>query len=151
MDFIPYCLIPQANCLNALFYLHQTKSKFIPTYSHRISTFYISLESLKHKEAKKFCVYFSTYALKGNLHNFSFSQTDPLGLDNFTNSFCWVKGYSKMYNLSWFEHFLFLLKNLIIYKKKTLQPFLKTNIFPFTKFNPNPIILISTFFLPTYW
>ena len=100
--------------------------------SHRISTFYSSLESLKHKEAKKFCVYFSTYALKGNLHNFSFSQTDPLGLDNFTNSFCWGKGFIKMYNLSWFEHFLFLLKNLIIYKKNS-STFLKNKYFSLYK------------------
>ena len=37
--FNTYCLSPQAYCLNALFYLHQSKFIFRPTSSHWISTF----------------------------------------------------------------------------------------------------------------
>ena len=79
-------------CLNALFYLYQTKSKFRPTSSHWISTFYSSLESLEHEKAdctifaKKFCVDIFTDALKENFLNFSFY-------------------FLKMYNLA---HFFFL-------------------------------------------
>ena len=75
-NFIPTAWV---YCLNTSFYLYQTKSKFRPTFSHWISTFYSFLESLHHKEAdfttsaKKFFVDFCTDALKGNMHNFSFS------------------------------------------------------------------------------
>ena len=43
-----YCLSPKAYRLNALIYLFQTKSKFRPTSSPRISTLYSLLQSLQH-------------------------------------------------------------------------------------------------------
>ena len=74
--FYTYCLSFQAYCLNALFYLHQTKSIFSPTSSHWISTFYSALESLLQKQANK-----------GNLHIFSFSLIHVQGLKIFANVF----------------------------------------------------------------
>ena len=52
IDFhpLPKTLSPRAYCLNALFYLYQTKSILKSTLSHWISTFYCSLETRFHNK-----------------------------------------------------------------------------------------------------
>ena len=86
--FYIHCLSPQAYCLNALFY--PTKSIFRPTSGHWIFTFYSSLESFEQKKTDfnfifwKSCKYISIL------------------------KFAVVRAFSKMYNLSYFAHFLLL-------------------------------------------
>ena len=63
-------------CLNALFYLYQTKLR--PTFSHWILTFYSSFESLSQKWLYNFCEkilhrFLHRRQVKGNLLFFSFS------------------------------------------------------------------------------
>ena len=96
-DFYTNCLSPQAYCLNALYYL-------ISTSVHWISTFYSYLETLDLKEAdctrrnfaqmpwKRICTFLVFLEFK-----FSLSLWIQRG-----------KGFLKVYNLSYFEQFLFL-------------------------------------------
>ena len=95
--------------LNALFYLNQTKSLFIPTFSHRMSTLYSSFESLWQKQLdctmlhKKFYTYFCTDAFIGNLHIFCLSrihiQVLKFNISFLQIWFSCVKGFARMYNL----------------------------------------------------
>ena len=82
-----------------------------------ISTFYTSLESLKKKAdctifAKKLCIDFCTNAFKENFHIFSFPWIQICFLKILQillhSWICRGKGYLKMYDLSYFAHFLFL-------------------------------------------
>ena len=87
-----------------------------PTFSCQILITFSFLESLWHKEtdctsfAKKFLQIFCKQPVKGNLHIFSFFFYLHIRLFKILQNFLhiWngmVKGFPKMYNLSFFGHF----------------------------------------------
>ena len=118
------CLSPQARCLNECFFLYQTKSLFWPTSSCQIVIKCSFLESLWHKKtnctsfARKKLQIFCKQPVKGNLHIFSFSWS-KIRLVKILQKFLhiWngmVKGFSKMYNFSYFGQ-IFFLQTFLLY------------------------------------
>ena len=115
------------NCISSnriLTLTKQTKSLFWPTFTCQILIEFSFLESLWHKEtdctsfAEKKLQIFCKQPVKGNLHIFSFSWLKirlfkilPKFLHIWNGMF---KGFSKMYNLSFFGQ-IFFLQTFLLY------------------------------------